>query len=114
MVSFIMFPILDVIPELVGDELGSAITETATEGVMQVAGNPLIFVGGVVLILIAILVFITLKKIIINSALGLVGWVIVVMLLHIELPFIPSLIISAIFGLAGLGTLLLLTFFGLF
>lgn len=111
---FSMFPILETIPELVGNELGSAITETATEGAMQVVGNPLIFVGGIVLILIAILVFVTLKKIIINSVLGMVGWIIVVMLLQIDLPFIPSLIISAIFGLAGLGTLLLLRFFGLF
>jgi len=109
-----MFPLLDVIPELVGNELGSAITDTATEGAMQVVGNPLIFVGGLVLILIAVLVFVTLKKVLVNSVLGLVGWVIVVMLLHIEIPFIPSLIISAIFGLAGLGTLLLLRFFGLF
>ncbi|MFH1240307.1 MAG: hypothetical protein V1672_03755 [Candidatus Diapherotrites archaeon] len=109
-----MFPILDVIPELVGNELGSTITDTAAEGAAQLVGNPLIFVGGVVLILIAVLVFVTLKKILVNSVLGLVGWVIVVMLLHIDLPFIPSLIISAIFGLAGLGTLLLLRFFGLF
>ena len=109
-----MFPILDTVPELVGNELGSAITEKATDGAMQFVGNPLIFVGGIVLILIAILVFVTLKKILVNSVLGLVGWVLVVMLLHIELPFVPSLIISSVFGLAGLGTLLLLKFFGLF
>ena len=81
---------------------------------MQLAGNPAILVGGIALIIIAILVFYFLKKIIINSALGVAAWLILTFVFNVELPFIPSLAISIIFGLAGIGAMLVMKFFGLF
>jgi len=74
--------------------------------------NPLVLGSGITLIIIAILILFFLKKIIVNSILGIICWAILTFLLHIELPFIPSLVVSIIFGLAGIGVMLLLKFFG--
>ncbi len=64
--------------------------------------------SGIVLIIAAIVIIAVMKKIIINSILGVVAWAIVIFVLKIQLPFIPSLVISVIFGLAGVGSLILL------
>ena len=70
-------------------------------------------VGGIVLVVAAVLIFIFLKKIIVNSILGVAAWAILTFVFHVELPFIPSLAVSIIFGLAGIGAMLVLRFFGI-
>jgi len=97
------------IGETAGNVAG-AVGETA----LNFVSDPLLLVGGIILIVIAVAVIFFLKKIIINSVLGVVVWGILTFLLGINLPFIPSLVVSAVFGLAGLGVLLLLRFMGLF
>lgn len=66
------------------------------------------------LIIATVLIILLVKKIIINSILGLVGWTIVTYVFPLGLPFFPSLVVSIVFGLAGVGVMLLLRFFGLF
>lgn len=107
----------EALPNVVGNELGSkvvnTVTNTATTEAVKLAGNPLFLVGGIALIVIALLIFLMLKKIILNTVLGIVGWVVVVLILKIELPWAVSFLISAVFGLGGLGTIMLLKFFGI-
>jgi len=92
---------------------GSAGSALAEKG-LQLVGNPAILAAGIVLIIAAVLVFVFLKKVIVNSIAGLIVWAIVSFVFHVELPFIPSLVISVVFGLAGIGALLLAKFMGLF
>ena len=112
-----VFPILDIpVPESVLNGLGETATgaaETAGSTVMQLAGNPVVLVGGIVLVIAAILVFLFLKKIIVNSILGIAAWAILTFVFQIQLPFIPSFAVSVIFGLAGIGAMLVLRFFGM-
>lgn len=78
----------------------------------SMVGDPKILALGIVLIVVTVLVIFFIKKIVINSVLGLIAWAILKYYFQVELPFIPSLAVSAIFGLAGVGTLLILKFFG--
>ncbi len=107
-------PVLD-IP--VPDELLSGLGEKAAENVgtaaINLAGNPVVLVGGIVLVIAAILIFLFLKKIIINSVLGIAAWAILMFVFQVELPLVPSFAVSAIFGLAGIGVMLVLRFFGM-
>ena len=73
-----------------------------------------IIVIALVLIIATVLIILFIKKVIINSILGLVGWAIVTYAFPLGLPFFPSLVVSVVFGLAGIGVMLLLKFFGLF
>ena len=76
------------------------------------AGNWQILAGGIILIAAAVLIFLFLKKLAINSALGLIAFAILIFAFKIDLPFIPTLVVSAIFGLAGIGVILVLKFLG--
>ncbi len=76
------------------------------------AGHWEILVGGIILIIIAIILFLRIKKIIINSVLGVIAWAILVFVLKIQLQLIPTLVISVIFGLAGIGVILVLKSLG--
>lgn len=88
------------------------------QGAQQTAAifsNPLALAGiGIILIIATIIVLFFMKKIIINTVLGLILWGIVTFIFNANLPFLPSLVIAAIFGPAGIGAMLLLKFFGLF
>ena len=95
---------------------GSAIegaSQTANDITQQLAGNWQILVIGFILIISTVLILIHLKKIIVNSALGLIAWAVMVFVLKIELQLIPTIVISAIFGLAGVGVILILKFFNM-
>ncbi len=81
--------------------------------VTSLVGDPSVLIGGIVLIVAALLVIFLLKRIIVNSILGLISWLVLTFLFGINLPFIPSLVISIVFGLAGIGVMLVLRFFGL-
>ncbi len=70
-------------------------------------------IGGIVLIVAALFLIFILKRIVVNSILGIVAFVVIRFLLGIDLPFLPTLIVSLVFGLAGIGTMLLLYFLGL-
>ncbi|MCX6801308.1 MAG: hypothetical protein NTZ73_03915 [Candidatus Diapherotrites archaeon] len=76
--------------------------------------DPLILLGaGIVLIIATILVLLFMKKIIVNTILGLILWSVVNFIFNANLPWLPSLVVAAIFGPAGVGVMLLLRFFGI-
>jgi hypothetical protein len=95
-----------------GEQAGSTAGKAA-ETAMQFAGDPTILLGGIGLVIAAVMIFLFLKKIVVNTILGVIGWAIVLFVLKIELPLIPSLAVSVIFGLAGIGAMLVLRFFGM-
>ena len=74
--------------------------------------DPMILLAGIGLIALAIFFIFFLKRVIVNSILGLIAFA-VLWALGIKLPFVATLIVSIIFGLAGVGTMLILYFFGL-
>ncbi len=81
-------------------------------------GGISILILGVVLILATIVLLALLKRIIVNSILGIIAWLIVSYIfpifgLKLSIPFWPSLIVSIIFGLAGIGSMLVLAFLGI-
>ena len=90
--------------------IAKAAAEQATQ---QLLGNPMILGAGVILIIATIAILFFLKKIIINSILGVVVWAIAYFVLGIKMNVIATLIVSIIFGLAGIGAILLLKFFGI-
>ncbi|MFA4855251.1 MAG: hypothetical protein WC634_01515 [archaeon] len=110
-------PIAEIpVPDTVLDGLGQGATgaaENAGSAALQLAGNPAILIGGIILVVGAIVIFFLLKKIVINSILGIAAWALLTYVFHVELPLIPSLAISVIFGLAGIGAMLVLRFFGM-
>ncbi|MEM4662955.1 MAG: hypothetical protein QXM75_02955 [Candidatus Diapherotrites archaeon] len=94
-------------------DFGSTTVQNTGETIKSFVGKPEILVFGIVFLIATIFIIFFIKKIIINSVLGLIAWAIITYFIGIELPFFAGLIISAIFGLAGVGTLLLLKFFGI-
>ena len=74
--------------------------------------DPLFLLAGIGLVALAIFVVFFLKRVIVNSILGLVAFA-ALWALGIRLPFILTLVVSIIFGLAGVGTMLILYFLGL-
>ena len=82
-------------------------------GAAQLAGDWRAVLFGILLIIAAVLVIYFVKKIIVNSILGIIAWAILNYIVGIELPTVASFAVSAIFGLAGIGVLLLLRFMSL-
>lgn len=101
-------------PAAAFEALGSTTGNLGAEAANFLIGNPVALAGGIGLIIAAVVAFLFLKKIIINSILGIAAWVLLMYVFKIELPFIASLAVSIIFGLAGIGVMLVLRFFGLF
>lgn len=93
--------------------LGLPVNE-AVDTAAQFAGDWRVLLFGILLIIGAVLVIMFIKKVVINSVLGLIAWGILYFVIKVELPFVASLAVSAIFGLAGIGVLLLLKFLGIF
>jgi len=94
----------------------TAATNTAKEVAAQavpLAGNAWFIIIGIIFIIVAFAIFSLVKKLIINSILGLIAWAIVVFAFKLSIPFWPSLILSALFGLAGLGSILVLAVLGI-
>lgn len=85
----------------------NALSQPAAEGV-----DWGLVVGGLALIALAIFLVFVLKRIIVNSVLGVVALIVAKFLLGVDLPLVPTLIVSIVFGLAGVGTMLLLYFLG--
>ena len=104
------------VPEAVINGLGQQTEQVAGqagEAVLGFVGNPALLIGGLVLVVAAVLIFVFLKKVIVNSILGIIAWGLLTFVFGVNLPFIPSLAVSIIFGLAGIGAMLVLRFFGL-
>jgi len=95
----------------IGQEAVAGVAESASN-IAGLAWNPMVLLAGIGLVVIAVVIIFFLKKIIINSILGLVAWAIAVFVFGIELPFMASLAVSLIFGLAGIGVMLVLAFMG--
>ncbi len=79
---------------------------------ISLTGNWLVLLIGLVLIIGTIALILSLKKIIINSVLGVIAWAVSLFVFHSGLPLIPSLVVSIVFGPAGIGVMLLLGFLG--
>lgn len=75
--------------------------------------DPMLLLAGIGLVALAIFLIFFLKRVIVNSILGLVAFA-VLWAFGIKLPFVVTLVVSVLFGLAGVGTMLILYFFGLF
>lgn len=89
--------------------------ETAQQGLapQQFLGEPTVLAAGIGFIVVAALVLYFLKKVVINSILGVLAWAVLNFVLNIHLPFWASLLVSVVFGLAGVGVMLVLRFLGL-
>jgi len=85
---------------------------TAGAVASTVSGNWLLLLAGIIFVVAAVAIFFFIKKLIINTVLGLIAWAIIHFVFHIELPAIVTLIVTAIFGLAGLGVMVVLKFLG--
>ncbi|MBW2632412.1 MAG: hypothetical protein JRC90_11785 [Deltaproteobacteria bacterium] len=112
-IPFLEIPVPDSILDGIGNGAAGA-AENVGNAALNLAGNPVILIGGIILVISAVVIFFFLKKIIINSILGIAAWVLLTYVFQVELPFIPSLAISVIFGLAGIGAMLVMKFFGMF
>lgn len=78
-----------------------------------IMAQPLLALGiGIGLIILTILLFLFIKKIILNSIIGLVLFLILKIGFGISVPFVPAFVLSVIFGPAGLGVIIVLKFFG--
>ena len=67
----------------------------------------------IVLVIVSIFIFFFLKKIIVNSVLGIVALLAANFIFNMQLPWIPSIVISIIFGPAGVGVMIILRIFGI-
>jgi len=97
--------------ELPGSEVLGEAAQGLTDALPFVS-DPKILIAGIILIIVAVLFLVFIKKILINSVLGIIAWAVLQFLFGVNLPFTPSLVISAIFGLAGIGAMLILRFMG--
>lgn len=92
---------------------GNAAAGAAADATQFLVGNWGLLAIGILLIIAAVIVLFLLKKIIINTVLGLVCWGIVYFLFSINLPLLPSFVLAVIFGPAGVGAMLVLRFMGI-
>jgi hypothetical protein len=88
------------------------ITNTAGDAANLLTGNWQLLAAGIILIVIAALLVMIVKRIVVNSILGILCWALLYFVLKVELQLIPTLVVSLIFGLAGVGVILLLKFLG--
>jgi len=95
----------------IGQEATAGVAESAST-IANLAWNPVVLLAGIGLVVVAIVIIFFLKKVIINSILGLAAWAIAYFVFGIEMPFFASLAVSIIFGLAGIGVMLVLVFMG--
>jgi hypothetical protein len=100
------------LPESVIGSLGQSTAQEATKA-LAFSGQPWLLAGAIILVIAAIIIALVLKKIIVNSLLGIIAWGLLKLVFGVSLPFWASLIVSAIFGLAGIGVMLILRFFGM-
>jgi len=103
---------LETLPEI-GAGLGEKAIEESGKQAAALISNPLVLGVGIAFVIIAILIIVFMKKIILNSILGVAAWVILTVIFKIELPFLPSIAVSLVFGLAGIGVMLILKFAGI-
>ncbi|NPA76165.1 MAG: hypothetical protein GXN93_00205 [Candidatus Diapherotrites archaeon] len=93
-------------------DLNVAATEVVKGASAISSVNPVILFAGIGLVALAIFLIFFLKRVIVNSILGLISFI-VLYFLGIKLPFFATFVVSVIFGLAGVGTMLVLYFFHL-
>ena len=104
---------LEILPEI-GKGIGEKAVEEGSTQAAALLSNPLVLVAGIVLIIAAVLIIVFLKRIILNSILGIIAWAVLTYVFKVELPFIASIAVSIVFGLAGIGAMLVLKFLGVF
>ena len=89
-------------------------TQMVQEKAVEIIPLPVEYIiPAIILIIVTIFIFFFLKKIIVNSILGVVVWAGATFLFNINLPLIPSLVVAIIFGPAGIGVMIVLKVFGI-
>ena len=89
-------------------------TQMVQEKAVEIIPLPVEYIiPAIILIILTIFIFFFLKKIIVNSILGVVVWAGATFLFNINLPLIPSLVVAIIFGPAGIGVMIVLKVFGI-
>jgi len=91
----------------------NTITTGVTSKAAIVLHNPIYLLYGVILIIITIVIIKFLKSVVANSIVGAVGLLFFNFVLHVKLPFLITFIVTILFGAGGLGTMLVLKFFGI-
>lgn len=94
-----------------------AATEATAGALSTVTGttvhlSTMTLLAGIGLVALAIFLVFFLKRVVVNSILGILAFIIL-KFLGVNLPFLLTLLVSVLFGLAGVGTVLVLHFFGL-
>jgi len=115
-----MVLLLDALDFPGAEQLGEGAGQVAEKGAGVVSGQIANFVGdpkilliGLGLVVLTVVIIFFLRKIIINSVLGIAAWAILVYVFEVDLPLFPSFVLSAVFGLAGIGCILVLKFLGI-
>jgi hypothetical protein len=85
------------------------VQEAATEVIPL---PPEYILPAIVLVIATVFIFFFLKKIIVNSVLGVVALLAANFIFNMQLPWISSIVISIIFGPAGVGVMIVLRIFG--
>jgi len=85
------------------------VQETATEVIPL---PPEYILPAIVLVIVTVFLFFFLKKIIVNSVLGVVALLAANFIFNMQLPWLSSIVISIIFGPAGVGVMIVLRIFG--
>ena len=88
-----------------------------TERVQEVATEviplpPEYIIPAIVLVIATVFIFFFLKKIIVNSVLGVVALLAANFIFNMQLPWLSSIVVSIIFGPAGVGVMIVLRIFG--
>ncbi len=93
-----------------GVDLNVAATDIAHGAAHLASVDPTILLAGIGLVALAVFFIFFLKRVIVNSILGLVAFLILYAL-GVKLPFVATFVVSLLFGMAGIGTMLILYFF---
>ena len=95
-------------------EATNSLKEKAVTTATGLINNPKVLIFGIIFIILAVIILFFLKNILLNSIVGVVGFLVCNFILGIKLPIWATIVVSAIFGVAGLGSMLILKFFGVF
>ena len=101
-------------------EIGGKAAETvgtAGKSLTELINTWPVLIGGLVLVVVAVILWIFFKRIIENIVIGLAVLVVIYFAfpdiwLHLAKIIIPTIVVTLLFGIGGVGTLLILIWFG--
>ena len=93
-------------------QVATTATSAAIDSASKFIPKPEYLIIGFALIILTVFIIKFFKNVIVNSIIGVVGLLISNIVFGLKLPFLLTLLVTAVFGPAGLGTMLILKFFG--